>query len=110
MTRFPTPPARESKSAERVATRWADDLPAAFSAEDLRAFARKCPDVRMRGHLLMIASIYDGMTADDAARIWRVNKPILEQVLRRFIEDGIEAFSFQPRGAENTPPLGDPGP
>ena len=55
----------------------------------------------MRGRLLAIASIYDGVSPGDVARIWGIGAPSLRQLLRRFNDSGLEGLPDRPTGPQS---------
>lgn len=63
-----------------------------ISAADLYDAARRCTDARIRGAILAIASLNDGKALADAARIWRVDLPTLQDVIRRLDERGLDGL------------------
>lgn len=65
----------------------------AAAAADLFAAASACPDPRLRGAILALASIYDGVGFAEAARLWNVDPKTLSDVWRRFEDSGIEGLS-----------------
>jgi hypothetical protein len=72
------------------------------SAEDLSEAALRCTDARIRGAVLAVASLDDGMALTDAARTWRVDLAILRDVIRRLDENGLEGLErlIAPHGAD----------
>ena len=77
-------------------------------AEDLSQAARRCQDARIRGAILAVASLDDGMTLTDAARIWCVDLVILRDVIRRLDEsglDGLEDLVAAPKADSDVPGL-----
>jgi hypothetical protein len=63
------------------------------AAADLSAAARVCADARLRGVLLALASLYEGVGFVDAARLWRVEPATLQRALQRFEEAGLDGLS-----------------
>jgi hypothetical protein len=63
------------------------------AAADLSAAARACADARLRGVLLALASLYEGVGFSDAARLWRVEPATLQRALQRFEEAGLDGLS-----------------
>ncbi len=63
------------------------------SAEDLSEAARRCQDARIRGAVLAVASLHEGMALMDAARIWCVDLAILRDVIRRLDEGGLDGLA-----------------
>jgi len=78
------------------------------SAEDLYKAALRCTDARIRGAILAVASLDDGMTLTDAARIWCVDLVTLRDVIRRLDEsglDGLEDLVAAPKADSDGPGL-----
>lgn len=59
-----------------------------YNAETLRKLARRCGDDRQSCRLLSIASIYDGMTRADAARVGGMDRQTLRDWVIRFNGSG----------------------
>lgn len=59
-----------------------------YDAADLRKLARRCRDDRQSCRLLAIASIYEGMSRADAARIGGMDRQTLRDWVLRFNEAG----------------------
>jgi hypothetical protein len=64
-----------------------------FTAEDLYDAACACPDARLRGAVLALASLYEGDAPPDVARIWALDPASLSALVRRFNEDGLDGLS-----------------
>lgn len=62
------------------------------AAAALYAAARTCSDARLRGAILALASMREGLTLMEAAQIWRVDPAALLDVERRFNVGGIDAL------------------
>ncbi len=60
---------------------------------DLSAAAKRCSDARLRGVILALASLHEGVGLRDAARIWRIDPNILQCARQRFEESGLEGLS-----------------
>lgn len=60
---------------------------------DLSAAARACADARLRGVILALASLHEGLGLRDAARIWGVDPTILGQARQRFEESGLDGLT-----------------
>jgi len=63
-----------------------------LSVNDLFEAARRCRNARIRGAILAVASLHDGMALTDAGRIWRVDLVTLRDVIRRLDESGIDGL------------------
>jgi len=61
-------------------------------ADDLYEAVKRCQNVRIRGAILAVASLHDGMALTDAARIWYVDLVTLREVIRRLDEGGINGL------------------
>jgi len=61
-------------------------------ADDLYEAVKRCQNVRIRGAILAVASLHDGMALTDAGRIWRVDLVTLRDVIRRLDESGINGL------------------
>lgn len=72
------------------------------SVEDLSEAALRCTDARIRGAILAVASLDDGIALMDAARIWRDDLATLQDVIRRLDESGLDGLRevVAPRGAD----------
>lgn len=64
------------------------ELRADFTADDLRALAKASRDARQTRRLLALASIHDGGSRSDAARIGDVGLQIVRDWVIRFNEEG----------------------
>jgi hypothetical protein len=72
------------------------------SAKDLSEAALRCTDARIRGAILAVASLDDGMSLREAARTWRVDLATLREVIRRLDDSGLDGIEglIAPRGAD----------
>lgn len=59
-----------------------------FDAPVLRTLAKRCSDAKQARRLLSIASIYDGMSRGEAAKIGGMDRQILRDWVLRFNEAG----------------------
>ena len=71
-----------------VAVRLRED----YSAEDLRALARRSVDAKQTRRLLSLAEIYDGGTRGDAARIGGVGLQVVRDWVLQFNAHGAEGL------------------
>jgi hypothetical protein len=62
------------------------------SAEDLFEAALRCENARLRGAILAVASLDEGMALTEAARTWRVDLATLRDVIRRLDESGLDGL------------------
>ncbi len=70
----------------------AERPPIRVSTKDLSEAARRCTDARIRGAILAVASLDDGMALTDAARTWRTDLATLRDVIRRLDERGLDGL------------------
>lgn len=72
------------------------------SAEDLSEAALRCEDARVRGAILAVSSLDDGMALTEAARTWRVDLATLRDVIRRLEAGGLNGLEdlIAPHGAD----------
>lgn len=63
-----------------------------FDGEGLRRLARQTPDASQARRLLALASIYDGGSRSDAARLGNVTLQIVREWMLRFNERGPEGL------------------
>src|SRR5205085_7224946 len=74
----------------------------AFTAGEVRRFARRAKDAAQARRLLAIAAVLDGASREDAARIGGMDRQTLRNWVIRFNEQG-------PDGLTNKPSPGAPG-
>ena len=90
------PPARHSTmragNDEGSMMRYAEQPRYISLADDLYEAVKRCQNVRIRGAILAVASLHDGMALTDAARIWYVDLVTLREVIRRLDEGGINGL------------------
>lgn len=55
--------------------------------------ANRCEDAKLRGAMLALASVYEGVGFFEAIRVWGVDPPTLREVQRRFEAGGIASLS-----------------
>ena len=55
-----------------------------YSAEELRALARRCKDVNQSRRLLSLAAVRDGMDRGEAAKIGGMDRQTLRDWVHRF--------------------------
>ncbi len=72
-----------------------------YDAAQLRVLAKRSRDPRQIRRLLALASVYDGMSRSDAAKVGGMDRQTLRDWAHRFNEDG-------PEGLRNRPGAGRP--
>ena len=63
-----------------------------YDAAGLRKLARRCRDDRQSCRLLAIASVYEGMSRADAARIGGMDRQTLRDWVHRFNDEGLDGL------------------
>ena len=63
-----------------------------YDAASLRALAKVCPDARQARRLLSIASVYEGMSRGEAAKVGGMDRQVLRDWVVRFNEAGPEGL------------------
>ncbi len=65
---------------------------ARVALDDLYAAACVCNDAKLRGVILALACLHEGLVLSDVARIWRIDPADLREAIRQFDESGIDGL------------------
>jgi hypothetical protein len=63
-----------------------------ITANDLYAAASGCTDARLRGVILALASLCEGVGFPDVVRIWKADPATLRDILQRLNERGLDGL------------------
>ena len=77
-----------------------------YSAEELRALARRSKDVNQSRRLLSLAAVRDGMDRGSAAKIGGMDRQTLRDWVHRFNASGPEGLDRQLDGGSQASPFG----